>query len=292
VVGRRRALLRGIDVDRCHGLVRGLVVTGRSRVLTAALAVFALALGVLIGSGPLRAAFGGSSAQTQELAQARADAKSAAREAAQGRDFADAAGPVAVNGRLQGHIVALVRTADATDHDVAAASARLADAGATVGATVALTDEWTADGRGPFRDALAQQITSALPNPRSLAPTIAAGDDLVGAAAKERADTLWTLLTDAKLVTGERTGDSDLFLLVTPGGDVEDLASAFVATSNGTVVAFTGAKASRAATASTVTNAATFYGAWAVTGATINAVGGISGAYDASDADELISGPQ
>lgn len=269
--------------------------------------MFALALGVLIGSGPLRAAFGGSSAQTQELAQARADAKSAAREAAQGHDFADAAGPVAVNGRLQGHIVALVRTADATDHDVAAASARLADAGATVGATVALTDEWTADGRGPFRDALAQQITSALPNPQSgatssqvlatalaqsLAPTIAAGDDLVGAAAKERADTLWTLLTDAKLVTGERTGDSDLFLLVTPGGDVEDLASAFVATSNGTVVAFTGAKASRAATASTVTNAATFYGAWAVTGATINAVGGISGAYDASDADELISGPQ
>jgi hypothetical protein len=286
-------------------VVWGLGVTGRSRALVAALAVFALAVGVLIGSGPLRAGFGGSSIAA-ELAQAESDAKAAAEEASQGRDFADAVGPKAIYAQLQGHTVALVRTADATDDDVTAATARLADAGAEIGAHVALTEEWTAEDRGPFRDALAEQITAALANPptgasssqvlsmalaQSLAPTIAAGDDLVGAAAAERADTLWTLLTEANLVTGSRTGDSDLFVLVAPGGDVGDLAGAFVATSYGTVVAFTGAKAGPAATATTVTNASTFYGAWAVVGATINTLGGIAGDYDASDADELIAGP-
>jgi hypothetical protein len=280
-------------------------VTGRSRALIVALAVFALAVGVIIGSGPLRSAIIGGSVNADELAQARADTKAAAADAQQGRDFADAAGPPAVLGRLQGHTVALVRTSDTTDDDVTAASARLADAGAEIGANVAITDEWTDDERGPFREALAEQITDALADPpqgatasqvlstalaQSLAPTIASGDDLVGAAATERADTLWALLTDAKLVTGERTGDSDMFLLVTPGGDVTDLAGAFVATSVGTVVAFTGAKAGNAASATTVTNATTFYGAWAVTGAAINASSGVSGAYDASDADDLIAG--
>ena len=278
-------------------------MTGRGRALVVALVIFAVAIGVLIGSGPLRASFRGDSGQLQELAEAQADAKSAAQEASQGHDFADAAGPTAVRGLLEGHIVALVRTADATDDDVAAASARLTDAGAEVGAKVALTTAWTQEDRGPFRDALAQQINAALPSPQtgatssqvlstalaqSLAPSIAAGDDLVGAAAQENADTMWTLLTDAELVTGERTGDNDMFLLVTPSGDVADLASAFVTTSNGTVVAFTGAKAGPAANATTVTNAATFYGAWAVVGAAINVAGGITGAYDASDADELI----
>jgi len=278
-------------------------VTGRSKVLVAALVVFALAIGVLIGSGPLRAGFSGNAAQAEELEQAQANAKAAAADAKQGREFADAASPVAVRGFLTGHTVALVRTADATDDDVATAAAHLTDAGAEVGAKVALTDEWTVENRGPFREALADQITAALANSpagetssqvlatalaQTLAPGIAAGDDLVGAAATERADTLWTLLTDAALVTGERTGDSDMFLLVAPGGDVTDLANAFVATSNGTVVAFTGGTAGQAGAATTVTNAATFYGAWAVTGAAINAAGGLTGAYDASDAAQLI----
>ena len=52
---------------------------------------------------------------------------------------ADAAGPAAVRGRLQGHTIALVRTADATDEDLSAASARLETAGAVITATVAVT---------------------------------------------------------------------------------------------------------------------------------------------------------
>ena len=287
------------------GLVWRFVVTGRGKALLGALLIFALAIGVLIGSGPLRAALRGGSADADALAQAEADLKVAQAEASQGHAFADAAGPAAVVARLDGHTIALVRTADATDEDVAAASAHMADAGAQVGAHVALTADWTSDDRAPFRDALAEQMTAALTDPpsgattsqvlsmalaQSLAPGVAAGDGIAGADDTERADTLWTLLTDAKLVTGERTADVDMFVLVAPGGDVADLASAFTQTSNGTVVGFTGGDAGSAGPATTVTNAATFYGAWAVVAAAINAASGSVGAYDASDAADLIAG--
>jgi len=273
-------------------------VTGRSRALIVALAVFALAVGVLIGSGPLRAGIGAGTSQAELLAEARADAEAAGELAAQGTDFADAVGPAAVAGLLDGHVVALVRTADASSEDLAAASARLADAGVTVGSTVALTDDWAGEDRAPFRIALAEQITAALPEPpagatpqqvlsTALAQALAGGDEF-DAEAQERSDTLWALLTDAELVMGDRSADADLIVLVTPGGDVADLGSAFAAASTGAIVGFTEAEAGDAGGATTVTRAATFYGAWAVAGATIAATDGSVGHYDASDADELV----
>jgi hypothetical protein len=275
-------------------------MSARSRLLVGALAVFALAIGILVGSGLLSEGLFSGSDNAQELERAQADAAAAQADAQQGREFADVAGPAAVRARLQGHSIALVRTADATDEDLSAASARLETAGAVITASVAVTKEWTAEDRGPFRDALAEQITASLPNPpegsttpqvlsAALAISLASGGEF-DAAGQERADTLWSLLQDAGLVTGDRSGVADMFLLVAPGGDVSDLAGAFVAASSGTVVGFTGATAGEAAGAITVTNAATFYGGWAVTGAAIQAAGGISGSYDASDADELISG--
>jgi len=274
-------------------------VTARSRILAAALAVFALAVGVLIGSGLLSNGLFSGSSQADELNRARADAAAAADEAQQGHDFADAAGPVAVRAQLQGHSVALVRTAKTTDDDLAAAAARLEAAGAAITATVAITDVWTDETRGPFRDALAEQITSTLPSPpegdttsqvlsAALAAALASGGEF-DAAGQQSADTLWSLLQGSGLITGERSGTADMFLLVAHGGDVADLAGAFVASSVGTVVGFTGGERGEAATATTVTNADTFYGAWAVTAAAIQTIDGISGDYDASDADELIA---
>lgn len=275
-------------------------MTGRSRALVVALIVFALAIGVLIGSGPLRAGLGAGASQAEKLAEARADAESARDLATQGTDFANAVGPAAIAGLLEGHVVALVRTADASSDDLAAASSRLADAGATIGSTVALTDDWAGDDRAPFRNALAEQITAALADPpaganaqevlaAALAQALAGGDEF-DAEAQERSDTMWALLTDAELVTGEHSADADLFVLVAPGGDVADLGGAFAAASSGTVVGFTDAESGDAGGATTVTRAATFYGAWAVVGATIAAAGGSVGHYDASDADELVGG--
>jgi hypothetical protein len=208
-----------------------------------------------------------------------------------------------VRARLEGFSVAIVRTADVSAADAESTTSRLTEANATVGADVALTDEWSAEDRGPFRAALAEQITLALAEPpvgatteeilaaalaEALAPGVAEGESIVSPESQERADTLWSLLLDSGLVTGDRTENSTMVVLVAGGDDVEALSAAFAKNSLGTVVGFTGAATDTGAGVSIVTNAATFYGAWAVVGAAINASGSITGAYDASDADELL----
>ena len=77
-------------------------------------------------------------------------------------------------------------------------------------------------------------------------------------------------------------------MLVAPGGNVADLGGAFANASDGAVVAFTEPDPGAAGGASTVTRGASYYGAWAVVGAAIGAANGTAGAYDASDAGELI----
>jgi hypothetical protein len=124
----------------------------------------------------------------------------------------------------------------------------------------------------------------------ALAQALAPGDRLADPQAKERSDTLWSLLKQAGLVTGDRALGATLFVLVAPGGDVSDLAGAFEDSSHGAVVGFTGDVAGPAGGASTVTDAASFFGAWAIVGAAISAYGGESAAYDASDAAAIIGG--
>ena len=281
----------------------------RTRVLVIAAIIFALAVGVLLGSGPLRsAATGSTDATAAELRNQRdaalADAGAARSRAQAGQDFADAASAPLLAGRLAGRVIAVIRAADATDADAAAVSARLVDAGAAVGATVGLTADWTADDRAPFRDALAEQITSSLDNPptgatsaeilgaalvQALSPVVASANDLAGSAASDRAETLWTLLTVGGLVTGERNASADAYLLLSAGDDVTVVTSAARGFGMGVVGAFTGPVAGAAADASTVTDAASFYGSFAVVGALIESVAGGSGAYDAADAPSLIA---
>lgn len=274
-------------------------MTGRGRVLVGVLVVFALAIGILAGSGPMRSLLRGAGGGASELEQAQADAAAAEEQAQLGRDFAEAAGATALRGTLDGHTVALIRTADVTDEDLAAASERIAATGGATGATVALTDEWTQEDRGPFRDALAEQITGALDNPppgttasqvlsSALAEALTAGGEF-DAEGQERADTLWTLLTEAQLVSGTRDAAADLVLLVAPGGDVSDLAQAFGEQSVTTVVGFTDDDAGEAAAASTVTDAASFYGAWAVAATLVAAASGATGHHDSADAPGLIA---
>jgi len=281
---------------------------GRTRVLAVAAVIAALAVGILVGSSPLRSLItGGPSSEADELRTELEDATAAAKDAqeaaAVGEDFAAATAPILLAGSLEGRVVALVRTSDATDDDVAAASAHLADTGVVVGAEAALTEDWTSEDRAPFRDALAEQITSSLTQEptgatteqvlaaalaQALAPGIAAGTDLVGAQASERADTLWTLLTEAGLVTGARTAPVDTFVLVTASGEPE-LAHAFADTSAGTVVGYTGTDRADGGGASSVTRAANPWGALAVAGALAAAAQGSDGDFDAADAPELVA---
>lgn len=284
------------------------MMDGRTRVLAIAAVIAALAVGILVGSGPMRALVTGESTSEADRLRAQLEEAEAAVAALEynallGADFADATAPTLLATTLEGRVAGVIRAADATDADTAAASARLPNAGATVGAQVTLTEDWASDERAPFRDALAEQITSSLSQPpegetthellaaalaQALAPGIAAGTDLVGAQATERADTLWTLLTEAGLVTGTRTEAVDTFILVTGTGDPQ-LAGALDATSAGTVVAFVGEDGAPTGGASSVTSAPTFYGALAVTAALAHEVRGASGTYDAADAPQLVA---
>lgn len=275
-------------------------MNSRSRLLVVALVIFALAVGVVLGSGPLRAALTGvSAADASAVKEAQAQAETAQVQADLGVEFADSVGPAAVKGWLDNRSVAVVRTATVTEQDSAAASAKLTDAGATIGATVALTDDWDSEERAAFRDALAKQITESLQNPpvggtssevlaAALAQAVVPTNDFVTPGDEQRSQTLWSLLVDGGLVTGTRNVSSDLVVLVARDGDVSDLSGALSARSNGTVVAFTSDDGGKSTGASTVTRGATYYGAWAVTGALIGATNGITGQYDASDAPRLI----
>ena len=275
-------------------------MTVRSRLLIVALTIFAIAVGVLLGSGPLRSALtGAGSSDEQALEEARAQAEAAQAQADLGYEFADAAGPAAVRGWLTDREVAVVRLANVSEEDAAAASAKLTDAGATMVANAALTDDWDSEDRAAFRDALAAQITDSIEDPpvgatssdvlaAALAQALVPSDDFVTPGDEQRAQTLWALLVDGGLVTGSRDTGADVVVLVAEDGDVAYLNRALAERSQGAVTAFTSGNAGDTGGVSSVTRAATPYGAWAVTAALIGSTNGLSGQYDASDAPQLI----
>jgi len=276
-------------------------MSSRSRLLYAALVVFALAVGVLVGSGPIRSLVSGATASDAEaLKEAQARAEAAQEQVELGTQFADAVGPAAVRGWLANRSVAVVRLATVTDQQSATAAATLGHAGAETGATLTLTEDWISEERSAFRDALAKQITESIVEPpegatssevlaAALAQALVPSTDFVTPDDEERAQTLWALLVDGGLVKGTREGPSDTVILVADSGDVSELAAAFRSQSSGTVVAFTSADVGDAGGVSTVTRGASAYGTWAVTAALIATLNGITGSYDAADAPRLIA---
>ncbi len=128
--------------------------------LVSLIAVFlALALGIVLGSGPLREAIGDSvSGRTQELEQQVSELQGERDAAVADRDAADAAleaaGAGLVEGVLPGHRVAVVALGDVPDEVRAALDERLTQAGATVSAHVALTDAWYDPAQRSFRQGL------------------------------------------------------------------------------------------------------------------------------------------
>ncbi|PKQ25992.1 MAG: hypothetical protein CVT64_05820 [Actinobacteria bacterium HGW-Actinobacteria-4] len=125
----------------------------------------ALAVGVVLGSGPMRTAFVGELAQEvdileEQLAQAQADIEFERAQAAIGEQFVDEASSALTGGTLDGATVAIVAILDADPADVEAQRVRLVQAGATVAATVVLSEGWTDPDQGAFRAALASQIAA------------------------------------------------------------------------------------------------------------------------------------
>ena len=151
----------------------------------------ALAVGIVLGAGPLQEDIGNRlteqmAALRAEKTQLRTDLDSAKAGTSARDSFSSAVGPTIVKNQLAGKTVALVIAPD-TDADlVKNTTASLISAGATVGSTITLTDAWADPAKKTFRNTLASQLAALVSvpvgtnSPDELVATVLARAILVG----------------------------------------------------------------------------------------------------------------
>ena len=209
--------------------------------LVSLISVFlALAVGIVLGAGPLKESIGDTltgevDALRQRAADLRTELDAAGAELADSQAAFESAADDLIAGVLEERRVALVAFGDrdggATD-DVAA---RLEEAGATVSARVRLTDDWTDPTRATFRQTLAGTLVEYLePAPDADAgPGTELAEALVQALSNavpedpdrrsENAAVVLQLLTESGLVEveGEVTLPADAVVVVAGGFDAD-----------------------------------------------------------------------
>lgn len=146
--------------------------------LVSLISVFlALAVGIVLGAGPLREGIGDTLTGQVEVLRAdrdqlRADLEERTVDSNDRDAWISTLGAQVSAGTLTGRTVAIVVLPDATDDDVNAVADVLGSAGAQVTAQVRLTDAWTTSDAS-FRQTFAQQLAGYL-NP---APAADAGPE-------------------------------------------------------------------------------------------------------------------
>jgi hypothetical protein len=151
----------------------------------------ALAVGIVLGAGPLQGDIGASLTEQiktlrTEKTQLRTDLDAARRDAAARDSFSSAVAPAVAKDRLTGKTVALV-VAPGVDSDlVKNATASLVAAGAKVGSTVTLNDLWADPSKTTLRNTVASPFATlatapaAAGSPDQLAATVLAQAILAG----------------------------------------------------------------------------------------------------------------
>lgn len=173
----------------------------------------ALAVGIVLGAGPLEGDIGARLTQQitalrAEKAQLRTDLDAAKRDAAARDTFTTAVAPAVIKGRLTGRTVALVVAPGADADLVKDATTSLVAAGARVGATVTLTDEWTDPTKLALRNTVAGPLAGVVK-----APLGASTEDQLAA----------TVLARAILASTDRPAER---LAPTPGAALSGLKAA------------------------------------------------------------------
>ena len=219
----------------------------RYHVVSLAAALMALAIGIVLGSGPLRTALVSSlSDETDQLRQELADAKAqtAAEElqGAVGRDFVDEAASVLLADSLKDRKIAIILVFAPDEAEVTGTRDRLVEAGATVTGNLTIEPSWIDEAQAAFRAAFAAQIADSVVGvdatvapekvmahalAQALVPTestVAAGpNDIVDpTTAADRATLLLNLLKDADFVSGTVTGSVDGVLIIAGSGPEDD----------------------------------------------------------------------
>lgn len=151
----------------------------------------ALAVGIVLGAGPLKGDIGTRlteqmTALRAEKTQLRTDLDISRRDASARDTFSLAVSPAAMKGRLAGKTVALV-VAPGVDADlVKSTTASLIAAGAKVGSTITLTDAWADPTKTTLRNTVASPFAALVKapvgasSPDQLAGTVLARAILAG----------------------------------------------------------------------------------------------------------------
>lgn len=190
------------------------------------IAVFmALAVGIVIGAGPLRDYLAEElSGQVDQLRVEKEDLRVALEEAeadgAETAQFVASASPELLSGTLEGRTVAVVQLPEADGDAVEAVLTRLDQAGAQVVVRTELTEGWTDPGQRAFREGIAGNIAAYLnPQPDDDAQT----DQVLGMAlgqaltlrdpdntsqASDEAQAMYDLLISSELI-GEIEGPTE-----------------------------------------------------------------------------------
>jgi len=162
------------------------VIDFRYHIVSIVSIFLALAVGIVLGAGPLKEEIGNTlSQQTSALRAEKTQLRTqldAEKAGTAARDtFAAAVGPVIMKSQLSDRTVALVIAPGADADLVKSTSSALAAAGAKVGSTVTLTDAWADPAKRTFRNTLANQLAQLVKAP------LAAGQDQLAASVLSRA---------------------------------------------------------------------------------------------------------
>lgn len=187
--------------------------------LVSLISVFlALAVGIVLGAGPLKEAIGDTlTGEVDELrssaAHLRSELDATQAELAESQDAFAAAAPGLLAETLDGRRIAVLEIGNTSDAVVEDVTERITQAGATVSATVHVTDEWTDPARSSYRRALAGSLVDYL-DPK---PPVDAGTS------EELAEALIQSLTTADVTDPDAvSADSSVLLeLLAEGGLVE-----------------------------------------------------------------------
>jgi len=145
----------------------------------------ALAVGIVLGAGPLKGDLGArltqeTTALRADKAQLRTELDAEKRGTAARDSFSSVVAPGIMKGQLAGKTVALVITPGADSDLVKNTIASVAASGAKVGSTITLTDAWADPAKRTFRNTLADQLATLVKaplvanNPDELAATVLA----------------------------------------------------------------------------------------------------------------------
>ncbi len=224
----------------------------RSRVVLAALLVFALAVGMVVGLATPRDVAVDDAAPSA----GQGDTQDALAQVAQRDVWLQAVAAASVAGRLDGSSVAILVTDGASAQDVDQVVGALEDAGATVGLEASVSADWWTPELAAYRGGIADQVRDSVAGADGLAsndvlqhaivqalvpdalPAGATAPGDVGVdfpadgVAADRAQVLREVLTRSGLVsvTQQATGPVDALVMVTAdgpegGGTVADLAA-------------------------------------------------------------------